>query len=491
MSRLVPDPLLERVRQDPTAPALRSPSATWTREELLRAADGLATALAAEGVGQGSRVACLLADDAPAVALIHATRRLGAVHVPLNRRAASAELRAQLERVGVDTLLFDAAHAGQARDGAPEGLAGQRIEALLAGAPCGPPPVLRGEIDLEAAATIVFTSGTSGEPRAAILSYDNHRASAHAWAGFLRPRPGDRWLACLPLFHVAGLAIVTRATRWGAPLDLHPTFDAAAVSDALDDGVSHLSLVPAQLTQLLAVREARPVPGTLRAMLLGGGPIPADLLSGARAAGYPVLTTYGMTETGSGIAAGGADVATLADPLAARPLPGVAVRVEPDGAADGSGEILVRGEMVFSGYAGDDAATAARLQDGWLRTGDIGTLDGDGLLRVLDRRDDLIISGGENVSPVEVESVLRAHPGIADVAVVGLAHERWGAVPAAAIVVAVPPGPGDDELTIHCRARLADYKVPVRFQRLEALPRNALGKVLRRDLRRAFGDDTA
>ncbi len=222
--------------------------------------------------------------------------------------------------------------------------------------------MLRAEIDLDAAATIVFTSGTSGRPKGAVLTHGNHTASAHAWAGLFAPRPGDRWLACLPLFHVAGLAIVTRATRWGAGLDVLAAFDAEAVDEALDDGVSHLSLVPAQLEQLLAVRADRAAPSSLRGMLLGGGPIAADLLLRAREAGYPVLTTYGLTETGSGVASGGSDGATRADPLAGRALPGVEVRIETGGSAGDYGEILVRGGMVFAGYVGDPEATAETLR---------------------------------------------------------------------------------------------------------------------------------
>jgi len=348
----------------------------------------------------------------------------------------------------------------------------------MAGASNGQPPQLRDRTDLDAIATIVFTSGTSGLPKGAMLTHDNHRASAHAWAGLLRPVPGHRWLACLPLFHVAGLAIVTRTTRWGAPLDLLHAFQPGVVSAAIDGGVTHLSLVPVQLAALLEVRGDTPSPPTPPTVLLGGGPIPAALLSRARDAGYRVFTTYGMTETASGVASGGGDPLTLADPHAGRALPGVQLRVEPD-AADGSGEILVRGEMVFAGYVGDADGSAAKVRDGWLHTGDIGTLDAGGLLRVLGRRDDLIISGGENIAPREVEAVLEAHPSVAEAAVVARPDPRWGAVPVAYVVPTSGATPDPDGLERHCRDRLAGYKVPASYTLVASLPRNAFGKVQR------------
>jgi O-succinylbenzoic acid--CoA ligase len=281
---------------------------------------------------------------------------------------------------------------------------------------------------------------------------------------------------------VAGLAVVTRALRWGVELEMQARFDPGALSRALDSGVSHVSLVPPQLAALLDLRDGRAAPASLRAVLLGGGPIPADLLERAIAGGYPVLTTYGMTETGSGIAVGGADAATRHDRGAARALPGVQLRIDATGSADGSGEILVRGAMVFAGYVDDPAASAEKLRDGWLHTGDVGSLDAAGLLRVIGRIDELIISGGENVAPAAVEAVLTAHPAVAEAAVSGIADPRWGTVPAAAVVLHPGAAATDEELLRHCRARLAGYELPVRIVRLEALPRNELGKVVRREL---------
>jgi O-succinylbenzoic acid--CoA ligase len=340
-------------------------------------------------------------------------------------------------------------------------------------------------VDLDAPAAIVFTSGTTARPRAVVLSHGNLTASADAWAAVLLPRPTDRWLACLPLFHVAGLAIIVRAARWGVPVEIVPRFRPDQVARRFAAGISHCSIVGSQLGPLIE-SVGGPPPATLRALLVGGGPLPEALIVRARSAGFPVLTTYGMTETASGIAVGGADPTTRADVVALRPLPGVDVRImDPDAA--GVGGILVRGPMVSARYLDDPASTAVRSRDGWLETGDLGRVDGRGCLHVLDRRDDLIVSGGENVSPAEVEAALLEFPGVRDAAVVGQPDPVWGSVPVAAVVAAVGAALTDADLERHCRERLAGYKVPVRFHRFEELPRNATGKLVRREVRRALG----
>jgi O-succinylbenzoic acid--CoA ligase len=323
-----------------------------------------------------------------------------------------------------------------------------------------------------------------------VLSQRNHLASAEAWAALLSPRPGDRWLACLPLFHMAGLAIVVRAALWGSELEVLRRFDASAVAERIASGTSHLSLVPTQLAELLPAWGDRPVPASLRAILLGGAPVPEALLSHARELGLPVLTTYGMTETASGVAVGGADPETVTDRMGLRPLPGVRLRVV-DAGADGVGQVEVAGAMVFAGYLGEPATEARTPGGDRLRTGDLGRLGADGLLHIVDRRDDLIVSGGENVYPAEVETVLRAHPDVMDAAVVGQPDRRWGSVPVAAVVLAHGRRVRDEDLARHCRERLAGYKVPVRFHRLDALPRGDGGKLLRRELRERIAGKNA
>src|SRR5262249_41122831 len=243
----------------------------------------------------------------------------------------------------------------------------------------------------------------TGRPKAARLTVGAFDALARASGANLGPRPGDRSLCNLPLFHVGGLGMAVRCAHDGATLVVHPRFDAEAVVRAVrEDGITHLSLVARTLEECL---DAGLQPGRLRAVLAGGGPVPPALVERACGAGIPVLLTYGLTEACSQVTTerpGEADGRT-----AGMPLPGLEVRSldgegrpVPEG---GEGTIAVRGPTLMRGYLDDDAASAAALRGGWLHTGDLGCLDGRGRLTVLARRTDLILSGGENVYPAEVE----------------------------------------------------------------------------------------
>ncbi|TML75357.1 MAG: 2-succinylbenzoate--CoA ligase, partial [Actinobacteria bacterium] len=280
--------------------------------------------------------------------------------------------------------------------------------------------------------TVLFTSGTTGAPKAVVLTRLNHEASAIASAWNLGVAPDDRWLCVLPLHDIGGLAILLRSAMYGTTAVLHERFDAERVVAAIEAGeVSLVSLVP---TMLRRMREAGlSGPGGVRAILLGGGPVPRDLLEWAAAIGLPVLQTYGMTETASQIATLRAGEAVAHHGSAGRPLPGVELAV------DGAGEILVRGPMVSAG---------ALSADGWLHTGDRGHLDEDGFLHVEGRIDDVIVTGGENVAAVEVEQALLSHPAVADAAVAGRPDPDWGRAVTAWVVLATHVA--DSELAAHC-----------------------------------------
>ncbi len=303
----------------------------------------------------------------------------------------------------------------------------------------------------EGTLAIVFTSGSTGEPRPVCLTRENFEASARASAEVLGVEPDDRWLCCLPVFHVGGLSIFTRSAVYATTVVAEPLFDAQRVKDLLEAGDATLvSLVPTMLARLRnAGLERAP---NVRAILLGGGPIPDELLDWSRAVGLPVRPTYGMTETTSQIA-----TAEVGERLA-RPLPGAEVKIDDDG------EILVRGPMVAA--------------DGWLHTGDRGRLTDDGLLEVYGRMDDLIVTGGENVAADEVEAVLLEHPAVSDAAVIGVEDAEWGRAVTAFVVATASEG----EIVAHARAKLPGFKVPKRVIALDALPRTASGKVERAKL---------
>jgi o-succinylbenzoate---CoA ligase len=320
------------------------------------------------------------------------------------------------------------------------------------GPPAQPGAVLaRGEVARDDVHTVIGTSGTTGVPKRVELTYANHVASAAASAAALGVEPGDRWLCPLPLHHVGGLNVLIRSAINGTTVVVQRDFDAERVRATFEAGeVTLASLVP---TMLVRLREAglRRAPG-LRAIALGGGPVPAGLLDWAAETGIPVVPVYGMTETCSQIVAGSPG----------RVLPGVELEIGPDG------EILVRGAMVAPGELGED---------GWLHTGDLGRLDEDGRLHVLGRLKELIVTGGENVAPLEVEQALLAHPAVSDAGVAGLPDPEWGEAVTAFVVLSQPAGEG--ELRDWCRERLEPFKVPKAIRVVERLPRGAGGKLLR------------
>jgi len=423
-----------QARARPEHPAVVADGRVATYGELDRQAVVTARRLAAAGVGEGDRVATTMPPSIEFAVLLHALPRLGAALVPLNARLTAAGRRRQEEQAS-PKLVLDEPPSGEEAD-AP----------------------LRTTLDPEAVHTVLFTSGTSGAGKAVELSCGNHHASATASARNLGVEEDDRWLCPLPLFHVGGLAILLRSAIYGTTAIVHAEFDAGAVAAELTSGRATLaSLVPTMLRRLREHGLERAP--ALRAVLLGGGPVPAELLRWATARGLPVRATYGMTETAS-------QIATAAQgETAARPLPGVQVRISPEG------EILVSGPMV---------APAALAPDGWLHTGDEGQVDAEGRLRVRGRLKELIVTGGENVSPGEVEQALLAHPAVADAAVVGRPDPEWGEAVTAFVVL--DGEASGQELEGWCRGRLAGYQVPKRIERVSELPRNAAGKLMRDEL---------
>jgi len=464
-----------------------------------------ATRLQALGVAPGDLVAILAPPSAAGVALIHAMLEQRIVMLPLNGRLSEIEQRDALERTRARFLVVtrgvDDALARRLSESVGCGLIEFSLDDVflerIPGLACVQVPRVVGSGEhaerraqrlAEGAALVLQTSGTGGRPKAAVLTLDNLIASAEASAEMLGPDRQGRWLLCMPLFHIGGLSILIRSALIGTSVVLHERFDAKRVADSLDqDRVTRVSFVATMLAKVIAARGERSAPESLELVLLGGGPASQDLLSRARELNYPIAPTYGLTEAASQVAtrppfALVASEADLSGGLEA--LPGVEIRiVGADGnlvAAGVDGEIQLRGPIVMKGYLDDPEATSRVFRAGWFATGDVGRLDPKGRLRVLDRRSDLIVSGGENIYPAEVESVLAAHPDLDDVGVTGVSDAEFGARPVAFVVLR-PNAPLDPSaLASFCRERLAAYKVPTRFFPMSELPRTPSGKLQRR-----------
>ena len=471
--------------RDPDATALVMEGRAITRSALARHADALAHWLGEEGVAAGDVVAALLPNGVPFVALLHAVDRRSAVLLPLNTRLTVRELVHPLRETRARILLHDGGALSAAAEDAGR-LAGRiAVRPVPERRTDAPAPVVAPRSP-DAALAILYTSGTTGRAKGAVLSHAAFRASATASAQHLGAHPEDRWLACMPLLHVGGLSILLRCALQAVPVVLHARFDPKAVSESLDaDGITMLSLVPSVLERLLRARGRRPAPPKLRCVLLGGGPASPKLLERAAALGYPLAPTYGLTEAASQVATQRPGGDPLRDGL--EPLPGTQLRIM---ARDGSpaaagepGEILVRAATLMTGYVERPEETRAAIRDGWLYTGDVGRLDRRGRLHLLDRRSDLIVSGGENIYPAEVEAALCEHPAVLEAAVAPVPDPEFGSRPAAWLVLSAGSRISAAELNRFCGERLAGYKIPVRYHCAERLPRTASGKLQRALLR--------
>lgn len=460
----------------PDQPALRTgDGGWWSAAELEARTRRSACRLLVAGALPGDRV-LLRASSPSALVVAHlAVMRAGLVSVPINPALPEPEARGLIALARPALALVDDE-------------AGARLVAGVQ--PCtrvlpieGPgrdDPSAAGGLDragAEAPALLLFTSGTTGEPKGVPLSHANLLAGARALVDAWAWTPEDRLILALPLFHLHGLGVGIHGTLLaGASADLRPGFDPADVAQVIaDGGVSLFFGVPTMYRRLVAAGRADAL-ARLRVAVSGSAPLPVELFAAVEAAsGQRLLERYGLTET----------VMVASNPLVGerRPgtvgqaLPGVDLRLAP-----GTDEIEVRGPSVFRGYLDRLDATATAFDGDWFRTGDIGLQDADGYLCITGRAKELIISGGSNVHPREVEDVLRGHPEVVDVAVVGAADVDWGEV-VVAFVEAPGAGPGlVRALEDRARERLGPAKRPKRFHLVEALPRNALGKVTKASL---------
>ena len=477
--------LAHRARSHGERTALIAGGQKLSYAELEQRCQVVASQLSDAGVTprSGVRIGIAAGNSGAWIETLHAAMMLGSPILALNTRLSARELERPIRAGRPGLIVCDPPRESTIRQAAPDiPILGTATLASNAGVERATQSRLEQQVDLAAEQSLLFTSGTSGVSKGVVLSYANQLASALASRKHLGVHQADRWLLCLPLFHVGGMAIPLRACLDAQSVVLHDGFDAERVAAALfDQDITLISLVSTMLHRLLEVLPS--APPALRCALIGGGPIPAPLLERARALGLPVAPTYGLTESASQVA--------TANPLDHRsgvpPLPGTEIQIRAENgeplAAGEAGEICVRGDQVMTGYLGDSVATRQALQSGWLRTGDVGFLDPAGRLHLLDRRSDLIVTGGENVYPSEVESALLRHPQLRDAAVVSKPDAEWGQRVVAHVVLGPDEASTAQELERHCREQLAAYKIPREFHFHRALPRSAGGKLLRRELR--------
>ncbi|MCP2035301.1 O-succinylbenzoic acid--CoA ligase [Planomicrobium sp. HSC-17F08] len=448
----------------------------WTFEEINEMALEYAGKLTALGVHQESRVAILAKSNPEIVFVMYACLHVGCEMVMLNERLAAPELAYQIDDSKTDFVLAD--------DELQEKVA-ERNPVLFS--------VIRETVparfdiqqqwEKERTISIMYTSGTTGNPKGVRQTAENHFSSAVSSALNIGISPEDVWLCSVPLFHISGFSILMRSLIYGMGVRLYEKFDAEKSAEEICNGtVTHMSLVGVMLERVLSNVEEASMNASPRfkAILAGGGPIPVAYIQRAERCGIPVLQTYGMTETSSQTTTLQSADAERKIGSSGKPLFLYQVKIEGTGQPGEKGEILIQGPQVTPGYIGKFSDRTVQ-EDGWLHTGDIGYMDEEGFLFVIDRRSDLIVSGGENIYPAEIEKVLLAHPAVREAGVCGVPDDQWGEIPAAFVVLNAPAEA--EELIAYCKDRIASYKVPKRLSFVEALPRNASNKLLRRELK--------
>ncbi len=493
-----------RAQRAPERPALTFEDQTWSYGEMQRRVERMAAVLADGGVGVGMRVAYLGFNHPLILVALLAAARIGAILVPLNFRLSSPELAAIIKDAGVHTMLADAQHA-PLLDAVRADLPCRRY--LLQGAAQGwesveprldaaqtPPAAVSGAPD--DVVLLVYTSGTTGVPKGVMLSNRNLWTNNLSWLLTSDFTSRDITLVCAPLFHVGGLCVVLLPTLFtGGHVILQRGFDALGyLLDMERYRVTVSFAVPAMM--LFASQHERFASvdlSSMRLIVAGGAPVPEPLLRVYNARGIPVSQCYGMTEATSGVTfletgravhkLGSCGRAGLFNEVRLIDASGQVI-TRPHMA----GEIAVRGGNVTPGYWNRPDATAESFDaDGWFRTGDGATFDEEGFYTICDRVKDMIISGGENIYPAEIESLLYEHPAIAEVAVIGAPDERWGE--RVLVIAALKPLAtlSLEELLSFVGPRLARYKLPRELHLVEVMPRNSNGKIVKTELRRRFG----
>ncbi len=504
------DLLRRRAHLAPSTEALVEPATgrRLTYRELNARANCVANGLRGIGVSEGDRVALLLMNGAEFVESFYAVAKIGAVNVPLNWRLVPDELEFILADAGATVLVYGAEFAVAADELRSRGNATAIVHWIQAGADGAEGAVdyddwLGAQSDAEPELAgcdddllfIMYTSGTTGPPKGVMHTHDTVMWAIQTISATADFQVHDRFLNSLPMFHVGALTPSLCVAYRGLTLVAMRSFDPNdAWKQIEDERVTTTLLVPAMLQFMLGVYDPeRHKASTLRWVMSGAAPVPLELIKTYESMGIEIHQVYGLTET-----CGPACLMTHEDALARAGSTGrsffhTEVRVVREDGSDCDpsepGEVLVRGSHIMTGYWNRPGATAEAIVDGWLHTGDVATMDADGFVTIIDRTKDMLISGGENVYPAEIENVLLGHPAIIDAAVIGVPSATWGESPLAVVVVSDDDVCAEDVMA-HTRGKLAPFKTVKKVEFVTEIPRNPSGKILKRELRERFLEPT-
>lgn|SRR5690625_2322597 len=476
MSETIPHWLTKQADLAPNKLALEiDEEISLTFKELYNKSKQIAQKLNNLNINPKDRIAILSTNSLDMLMTIHALSYLDAIVVLLNTRLTSSELNYQIKNSEATLLITTEELCQEKKLETNKVKTFTEIKELKQNVD----KPLNESVNLNDIWTIMYTSGTTGLPKAVGHTYGNHWWSAISSGLNLGIHADDKWLSPLPMYHVGGLSVFIKSIIYGMSVYLLPHYNKERLSNVLHEKeITIASLVTLMLADYLDSLEGQTSPAKLRAILLGGGSVPETLLNKAKDKKIPLFQSYGMTETSS-------QIATLSPTDNIRKLgsagkPLMPAEVKVNAKTNEIGEVLVKGPMVISNYFNNEEATAESFKEGWLKTGDLGYLDEENFLYIVDRRSDLIISGGENIYPTEIENTLLNHDNIKEVAVVKKTDDKFGYVPAAFIVLKNKNYKPD--FSSYLKDSLAKYKQPKEYIFIDELPRTASNKVKRFEL---------